>query len=90
MNKSAPMPLPTCETYSVDQVAKRYRISPNKVLDWIATGQLRAVNVAANPQGARPRWRVTTEAIAAFEALRSSPPAPSVRTARRGDYVRYV
>jgi transposase len=66
------------------QIAKRYRVSPEKVLGWIRRGELRAINIAMNPHGKRPRWIITAEALADFEQARSSRPAPrpSPRTRR--------
>ena len=63
-------------------IAKRYGVKPDKVLAWIATGELEAVNVAERSTG-RPRWRVSPEALAAFEKRRSSKPTPVVPRRRR-------
>lgn len=64
-------------------LAKRYGVKPEKVHHWIRTGELVAINVAASTSG-RPRFIVTPEAIAAFEARRSSKPrAATPRTRRR-------
>lgn len=61
--------IPT-ETLTPPQVAKRLRVSADKVLAWIRSGELRAVNVAS-PDAKRPRYRVTTEDLAYFENLRA-------------------
>jgi transposase len=58
------------------QIAKRYRVSPEKVLGWIRRGELRAINIAMNPHGKCPRWIITPESLADFEQARSSRPAP--------------
>jgi excisionase family DNA binding protein len=60
------------------QIADRNRISVDKVLAWIHTGQLRAVNVATRP-GGRPRWRISEADLACFEATRAAVPAPPTR-----------
>jgi hypothetical protein len=60
---------------TVEDVARRYRVSPDKVRGWISRGELRAVNTAAVLCG-RPRWVVTAESLAAFERLRTGGPAP--------------
>jgi hypothetical protein len=64
------------------QLAERYGVDPNKVLGWIRRGELAAVNVATTT-GGRPRWRVSPEALAAFEAARAAGPAPHITRIRR-------
>jgi hypothetical protein len=56
-------------------LAKRLGVNCHKILLWIASGELQAVNVATRPTG-QPRWRITPAAIEAFELRRSSQPAP--------------
>jgi len=65
------------------ELAREWGVSPDKVLHWIRTGELRATNVAISQSG-RPRYRIDPEAIAAFQARRTpqSPP-PVVRRSRR-------
>ena len=71
-------------------IARRYGVKPDKILAWIASGELAAINVAERP-GGRPRWRISPEAIAAFERRRSSRPAASPTTKRRKqDIPKYV
>jgi hypothetical protein len=53
------------------EIAKNARIGINKVLFWINSGELRAVNVAANAGGQRPRWRVSELDWEAFQARRT-------------------
>ena len=60
-------------SFSPPELARRWRVSPDKVVGWIRSGELAAFNVAARP-GGRPRWRVSPEAMAAFEAARSATP----------------
>jgi hypothetical protein len=52
-------------------LAKRYHVNPAKIIGWIRTGELTAVNIASRP-GQRPRWIITPEQLAAFESLRCS------------------
>lgn len=59
-------------TLSTGELALRYGVAREKVHHWIDSGELRALNVASNPRGQRPRWRITLEAVAAFEQARSS------------------
>lgn len=64
-------------------VAERLGVSPAKILNWIDSGELKAINVAASSRGQRPRWRITPEALAAFEAGRANAPAPPTPRPRR-------
>ncbi len=60
------------------QIARKYGVGVHKVLHWIGTGELRAINVATNVVG-RPRWVVTADALADFERRRSAQPKPAPR-----------
>jgi len=65
------------------QIAQRYGVKADKVLVWIRSGELRAVNVAARPTG-RPRWRITEADLVIFENRRTArPPAPAARRRRK-------
>jgi Helix-turn-helix domain len=70
---------------TVKDVARRYRVSSDKVRVWIARGELAAVNTAAVLCG-KPRWVVPPDALAAFERRRTGapPPKPARRRKRRG------
>lgn len=53
-------------------VAKVLSLSKtDKVLAWIKTGELVAVNVAAKP-GGKPRWRIASDELEKFLAKRSA------------------
>jgi hypothetical protein len=69
--------------FTVADVARRYRVSPDRVRGWIRSRRLAAVNTAAARCG-RPRFVVTPEAMRAFEAAASAcpPPAPPKRRKR--------
>lgn len=54
------------------EVAEMFGVDAGKVLDWIAHGELQAVNVATLSGGIRPRWRISNAAISQFEASRQS------------------
>ena len=56
------------------QVAKRYSVSPDTVRLWIATGKLRATNVAK--PGKRPSYRVNVLQLADFDKLSMVEAAP--------------
>ena len=55
-------------------LAEEWGVSPSKVRDLIASGQLRAINLARDPNG-RPRYSISREDIAAFEQAREARPA---------------
>ncbi len=64
-------------------LAKRWGVSPEKVLQLIHSAQLRAVNLAVNPDG-KPRWRVPLDEVSRFELSRTTQPAmPKPRRRRR-------
>lgn len=68
--------------FTPPEVAKLLGIGPDKVLAWIRSGELRAVNVATTVKG-RPRYVIDQEDLAAFLEARSVKPKPKVRTRRR-------
>jgi excisionase family DNA binding protein len=68
---------------TVKQLSERFSVSQHTVLGWIAAGELRAVNVGTRPGTKRPRWRITEQAVEAFETLRSPTPSPVPTTRRR-------
>jgi hypothetical protein len=71
---------------TVKQVAQRYGVRDHAVLAWIHQGHLRAVDVSSNPGQGRATWRVTPDALIAFEAARQSrPPAKPTPRRRRRD-----
>lgn len=53
------------------ELARQRGIRPAKVLAWIRRGELEAINLASSLDG-RPRWRISPEALARFDAARSS------------------
>jgi excisionase family DNA binding protein len=67
---------------TVEDVARRLRVGPDKVRGWIARGELKAVNTAAQLCG-KPRWVITPDALAAFERRRTGGPAPKPQRRRR-------
>jgi len=70
-------------TNSIKQVAERFGVGQHTVLAWVKSGELAAINVARRP-GGKPHYRVTSDAIRAFELLRSSETAaPPPRRGRR-------
>lgn len=64
------------------QLARDEGLRSSKPLDWIASGELVAVNLATSPTG-RARWRITDDAWADFLARRAAPPPKPDRRRRR-------
>jgi excisionase family DNA binding protein len=59
--------------YSPPQVAEQLGVNPEKVIGWIRSGELRAINVAAR-LGSRPRFRIGEADLLAFVQQRSAVP----------------
>ena len=68
------------EWHTPPEIARLLRVKPAKVLRWIASGELRAVNTG---DAGRPRWRVSTSAWDEFLQGRSTVPTPIVSPRRR-------
>jgi hypothetical protein len=67
---------------TVPQLARQWGVAPNKVLEWIRRGELRAINLASS-DSQRPRWAIDLADIEAFERSREATPAvPRVRRKR--------
>ena len=66
-------------------LAKSWGISVDKVLAWIRSGELRAIDVSTR-RGGRPRYLLDVADIAAFEALRAvQPPLQKPRRRRKSN-----
>lgn len=75
---------------SVPQLAREWGVSTNKILAFVKSGELRAVNLARTTAG-RPRYAISLDAIAAFEAARQVVPTtsnPPRRTRRQAASVK--
>jgi hypothetical protein len=64
---------------TITDVARRYRVRRSKVLGWVRSGQLAAVNTAGAL--ARPRYIVLPESLTTFERRRTA--TPNKRAPRR-------
>ena len=76
---------------SPSDIAVSRGINVVKVLTWIKTGELRAINVATQT-GRLPRWRISPAELEAFDAARAAvPQIPVTRRPRRkaGHVVEY-
>jgi len=77
-------------TLTVAEVAERYQVAPHTVAGWIKRGELRAVCVNRQLGSRKPRFRITQEALASFELLRTpNPPPPRVRRRKQADVVEF-
>lgn len=68
------------------QLAKQWGVSTGKVLHWITSGELRAINAATNPTGDRPRYLIDVTDVESFERSRaavSPKPAPQKRRSKK-------
>jgi excisionase family DNA binding protein len=71
-------------THSVRNICERYGVSEHTVLQWIRSGELRAVNVGRRLGAKKPRWRIPQAALEAFELARAvAPPPPRTRRRQR-------
>jgi hypothetical protein len=73
--------------HTVSDVARRHRVSEDKIRRWIALGQLKAINTSSTLCG-RPRYVILPEDLADFEARRSTAPPPKpARRKKRSDII---
>ena len=72
--------MPTDRASTPPVVARQLGVDAHKVLRWIASGELRAVNVG---DGTRPRWRIMADDLRAFLDRRAAQPAAKQARRRR-------
>lgn len=64
--------------FTVKDIQAKYGVTEHTVLGWLRSGELRGVNVGRKPGAKKPRWRISSEALAQFELARESGgPAPA-------------
>ncbi len=73
---------------SAAALARKLGVHPTKVLTWIKSGQLKAVDLAESP-GGRPRWKIMPGELDRFLAARESQPPTPRRRRRRQTEQRY-
>lgn len=61
------------ETLTPPQLARKLGVKPEKVIYWIKTGQLRAINMAEKPDG-YARYRIYPADVEAFQKTRETVP----------------
>jgi transposase len=65
-------------------LAKRFAVKADKILAWIRSGELPAVDLSMTPGTGKPRWKIAETDVEAFLARRAAtPPAPTPRPRRR-------
>ncbi len=64
------------------KIASQYGVATSKVLDWIRSGELVALNLA-NRNCQRPRYSITPEALDQFERNRQVIPDGGESTTRK-------
>jgi excisionase family DNA binding protein len=76
--------------FTVRDIQKRYSVTVHTVLGWIRSGELRAMHVGRKLDAKKPRWRISEEAVEAFELLRTpTPPAPKVGRKRQNEVIEF-
>jgi len=81
----ATITVPNSETrrkFSPPQLARVYGVDPGKILAWIRSGELRAINGSIRT-GGRPRYLIDLADIALFEQRRATVPPPKATRRRR-------
>src|SRR4051794_23340201 len=74
-------PMPVDPGLTVSEVARRYRVSEDKVRLWLRQGELKAINTSTVLSG-KPRWVIPADALEAFERRRAAG-APAKHPRRR-------
>jgi hypothetical protein len=82
-------PPPAAAGLTVRDLARRYRVSPDKIRAWINRGEITAINTA-DVLCDKPRWVILPDALAAFEKRRAGgPPAKPARRKKRSYNIDY-
>lgn len=66
--------------YTVQAAAETLAADDEQILSWIHSGQLKAVNVAKDPKGKRPRWRIAEGDLGRFLLSRQHPASVKAAT----------
>ena len=78
---------PDCRKMTPPQIARLWGIATEKVMAWIRSGELKAID-AATTLGGRPRFLVDIDDLAAFERSRATTPAPVAKPVRKRTVVK--
>lgn len=67
--------LTTARAYTVAEIAARWGVKPHLILALIRNGELRAIDLRAKlAQSKKPRWKILTTDLSAFETARAGKP----------------
>jgi len=81
-------PAPTRRYVTPRDIAADLGCNLSKVLAWIKSGQLRAINIAVRADSRKPRWRIAALDLEAFLIARTvQPPVPPVRRRRQPEEI---
>ncbi len=69
-------------SWTPPELAREWGVSPDKILNWIRSGELPATNMATHRSG-RPRYRIDADGISAFRSKRAVVSPPPRQTRRR-------
>ncbi|QDU30293.1 Helix-turn-helix domain protein [Anatilimnocola aggregata] len=69
--------------FTVAQAAELLSVTADRITDWIAAGELTAINIGIKANGGRPTWRISEVELQRFLQCRQSTPVPKVQTKRR-------
>ncbi len=67
---------------SPPELARRLGINPGKIIAWIRSGEMPAINIATRLSG-RPRWRISQADLVIFAARRAATVPPKSRPRRK-------
>lgn len=71
------------QTIAPNELATAWGIKPEKVLDWIRRGELKAIDVSSR-ESRKPRYRIEPAALAEFKSKRlPTPPSPNTRRRKK-------
>lgn len=70
-------------TFTPSEIAQRFGVGRKKIMDWIRSGELIAIDLSTNPGISRPRYGIPLESIEAFEKRRAVGPSPMRRRNRK-------
>lgn len=80
-----PNPITLPEYLNPPSIARMLGVNQDKVLGWIRSGELTAVDVSAT-RGGRPRWRIARADLDSFLNRRRATPPPKVRRRSNREY----
>ncbi|QDU82630.1 Helix-turn-helix domain protein [Polystyrenella longa] len=58
------------------QLARLWGVKPEKIIRWIRSGELKAMDFSSNPQSGRPRFRIRMSDAEEFEMNRTVSTGP--------------